>query len=145
MKSKTEHIDLSAEQAIWLNKYVRESWYHEDGKVKVNGNVIVTDKEMKELPFEFSSVSGVFKCKGCESLVSLKGFPPETEISFENCLFPTEVYLAAINLGLDLPEYLDKHFNRLAINETVLELIATHFPKIYESHKGIVQGSKFGF
>lgn len=139
------HTDLSADQAIWLNKYVRQSWYYENGKVKVEGNVTVTDKSMRQLPFEFAPVLGVFKCKGCQSLVSLKGFPPETEIVFEDCLFSPEIYMGAINASLDLPDYIDKHFHRLVLSEDDLDLISLHFPKILESHKGSIQGSRFGF
>lgn len=133
----TENTDLSAEQAHWLNKYVRESWYYKDGKVKVIGNVTITDKEMTELPFEFATVKGIFKCKGCSSLKSLKGFPTDAEeIVFENCLFPSEFYLSALSQKIELSTFIDKNYHRLSTNDDHLALISEHFPAIFESRIG---------
>lgn len=128
--------DLNAQQALWLTKYVRESWHFENGKVRVNGNITVTDKNLKELPLEFSSVTGIFKFKGCSSLESVKGFPEAAEIVFEDCLFPAEIYFGAINEKKSLSDYLQDHFHEF---ETLHELILEHFPTISQKKSTLMK------
>jgi hypothetical protein len=137
---------ITSELATWLSKYTRESWKYDADSVTVSivGNMTITDMHIQELPVNFSSVEGKFKCRNCSNLKSVKGFPTSaTEISFENCLFTEEIYMGALQDGTGLEEYLRKNFSSLT-EETIAD-IEKHFPDLYESQRGQRIGIKFGF
>jgi hypothetical protein len=118
----------------------------EDGIVSVRGNITITDKTIEKLPVKFSEVTGVFKCKGCSLLSSIEGVPHHAlSYEFEDCLFPSDFYTLAIKEHLSLEEYINVHFNEMELNEENLKIIEQYFPAVYEHHRGIIVGAKFGF
>ena len=54
---------------------------HSDLSIDVMGNVIISGRSLKEIPFQFGMVSGDFNC-GSNQLISLKGSPTEVGGNF---------------------------------------------------------------
>lgn len=55
---------------------------YSDGEVTVNGDVVMSDPDLNEIPIQFGTVMGLFNCHG-SNLTTLKG-SPHTVINF-NC------------------------------------------------------------
>jgi len=143
---------MHALESIWLSKYVISSWHaNEDGTIDVDGNVLVTDPNIKKLPVKFNEINGTFKCMSCKMLSSTEGFPNKAKrIEIENCALPTEWYFAALNDGITLEQFLSKNFALLESEYTekgisLRDIVKTHFPSFTMEHRGIVTGSEFGF
>ena len=73
------HVDLTPEQAKWLNSVVKGTWkLTSEGRVDVNGSVNAAGrKDLKTFPVEFGKVTGNFYCSVCDSLTTLQGSPSE--------------------------------------------------------------------
>lgn len=138
---------LTAHNVIWLRHYVRESWHvEEDGRIAVEGNVTITDREMEKLPVKFSSVTGTFKCMNCSKLKSTEGFPEHALfIEMENCLFPLSYYLKSTKEKLTLEETLYEDFESILQDSELLETVKNTFPDLYEKKRGAIAANKFGF
>ena len=52
------------------------------GEIYVDGNVDLSEKNFKELPYKFGVVKGYFSLDGCINLISLKNCPTKIESSF---------------------------------------------------------------
>lgn len=133
--------------AVWLNKYVRESWHYDsEDNVVVKGNITITDMVMEKLPVKFAQVSGHFKCKNCFHLKSVEGFPVDHEdIIIENCLLPASYYLTALHENKTLEEVLSENFDDVCADSALLETVKNDFPALYEQKKGYIAAKKFGF
>ena len=133
--------------AVWLNRYVRESWHYDsNGCAVVKGNITITDMKREKLPIKFAQVSGHFKCKNCLHLKSVEGFPVDhDDIIIENCLFPASYYLTALHENKTLEEVLHENFKDVCEDSEVLEAIKNTFPDLYEQKKGYIASKKFGF
>jgi len=133
--------------AIWLSKYVRESWrYDHNEEVVVEGNINITDRHMEKLPVKFASVSGTMRFTGCKNLKSVEGFPQDVhDIFMEDCLFPQDVYGKAYHGKKTIEEVLHDNFDDVFDNPELLETVKTTFPILYEQKKGYIASKKFGF
>ena len=54
-----------------IEKYIINS----QGEIDVNGNVDLSCKDFKELPYKFGEVKGYFSLRKCKNLTSLKNCP----------------------------------------------------------------------
>jgi hypothetical protein len=136
---------LTQTQVLWLTKYVRQSWrLLDDLTIAVEGNITIRDSQMTQLPVNFSTVTGTFKCSNCTSLVSNQGIPhTASECIFEDCAFPEHWYTNSIKEGRTLEEFVDVHFSSLL--ETHEPLLHQNFPTMIKKHRGTVKGKEFGF
>lgn len=132
--------------AIWLSKYVRESWKYVGDKIHVKGNITISDREMEELPVQFAEVTGTFRIKNASYLKSVKGFPEHAgSIVLENCMFPQSYYLIAHDEHKTLRESLRDNFETVLADEFVLEAAKKAFPSLIEEKRGKIASKNFGF
>lgn len=66
----------------WLSM-LRHTW-NEDGTVDVDGDVILYEKKLRNIPFNFGTVTGYFMCDN-NKLESLKGAPHTVGNGFSCC------------------------------------------------------------
>lgn len=135
---------LTASESEWLSKYTRESWkLLPNGSIRIEGNITISDPAIVKFPFKFSMSSGIFKCKGCNSLISVEGAPTRAEeYVFENCLLPSEWYLEAIGRKISIENLIEDNFIEFFSNHK--ELLQTHFSDICHKHRGESSLKKFG-
>jgi hypothetical protein len=138
---------LDANMAIWISKYTRGRWkVNESGKIDIEGDVIITDSRMENLPVSFGSVTGKIMFKGCHSLKSLEGFPEHAfQAEFEDCLLPAEFYIEAIKEKLTLEEYISKKMEFILENQETFQLVSSIFPDLVHEKRGLIASKKFGF
>jgi hypothetical protein len=153
---KIEKTGLDYRTSVWLSKVCRGSWSYDsvNNEVNVEGNIFIHDN-ISRLPIKFGTVNGDIHFSNC-ALSSIVGIPkfrsvtrdqithtPECWCTFENCLFPEEVYQNAILCDLTLEEYLGQNISTLS--ESVLTTLIETFPNVAEEHRGEIVGNKFGF
>lgn len=82
---------LTNEQITWCNKYIRnDKWkLNENGRVDVQGNVIISNKNLSEIPVNFGYVTGDFSIYK-NNLKNLRGCPVEVGGKFFCGLNPFE-------------------------------------------------------
>ena len=70
-------------EEMGIEKYTINS----QGEIDVDGDVDLSRRYFKELPYKFGVVKGFFNLDGCEKLISLKNCPNETNgyFSCSNC------------------------------------------------------------
>jgi hypothetical protein len=66
--------DYGELRKISLEEIIDGSYSYKNGKLYVDGNVILKNRELDKIPFSFHYVSGSFNC-GDNQLISLKGSP----------------------------------------------------------------------
>ena len=120
--SGVKQQSLKSEIEAWCEEMkIRNYTINSKGEIDVNGNVSLTNRNIKELPHKFGTiigyftvercknltslkncpyfVEGFFSCSGCSQLDSLKGCPKEVGMDFYcyNCkkLF-TEKYIKSL-------------------------------------------------
>ena len=60
----------------WCDKMGIENYtINSQGEIDVNGNVDLTGRDIKELPYKFGRVKEYFNLEGCQNLTSLKNCP----------------------------------------------------------------------
>ena len=76
-KWNNENFDFNSKEGIksWLFKHRIENYtINDDLTIDVNGNVYLTDRRLKEIPFKFNKIYGRFDCNS-NKLESLKNAP----------------------------------------------------------------------
>lgn len=138
---------INAHIAHWINKYTRGNWQiNEKGKIDIEGDVIVTDSQMENLPVLFGSISGKFMLKGCHCLKSLVGFPENAFlIEVEDCLLPTDFYIDAFVEKLTMEEIICKKIDIVTENPEVLSIVSVEFPELLSDKRGLFASKRFGF
>jgi hypothetical protein len=134
---------LNSEQVSWLSKCVRDSWFLDEGKIYVKGNVHLSDSSMQKLPLVFSTVTGTFRCFNCTSLVSVESFPDAQIYIFENCALPSEWYIQALQKKISIEEYLAENF--IEVHKQHPALLEKHFQSLCNLKRGSIAGGEFGF
>ena len=75
VKKYTNNINIKA----WCEEMGIESYtINSKGEIDVDGDVDLSRRYFKELPYKFGVVKGFFNLDGCEKLISLKNCPNET-------------------------------------------------------------------
>ena len=65
-----------AEIEDWCRKmYIINYTINSQGEIDVDGNVNLTNKNFKELPYKFGTIKGYFSLRECKNLISLKNCP----------------------------------------------------------------------
>ena len=80
-KRKTEYLEPTKENLEKYNLDSSKVVINPDGSIDYSGDVDLSEKNLKEIPFKFNKVSGDFDCEN-NSLTSLKGSPQEVGGSF---------------------------------------------------------------
>ena len=70
---------LTDEQIKMLNHFVEGTWkINSENKIDVNGNVFISNAEIKKIPFNFGNVTGEFYCHA-PNILTLSGFPQKAK------------------------------------------------------------------
>src|SRR5574344_858938 len=71
---------LKSEIEAWCDEMgIKNYTINSQGEIDVKGNVNLTEKDFKELPFKFGIVKGYFDMDYCKNLISLKNSPNYVE------------------------------------------------------------------
>ena len=84
VKKHTHNVEIEA----WCEEMEIENYtINSKGEIDVDGCVNLGERNFKELPYKFGSVTGYFSLEGCKNLTSLKNCPYFVEDSFmcDNC------------------------------------------------------------
>ena len=85
VKKHTNNAEIEA----WCDEMGIENYIiNSQGEIDVDGDVDLSRRDFKELPYKFGVVKGFFNLDGCEKLISLKNCPNETSgyFSCSNCI-----------------------------------------------------------
>ena len=72
VKKYTNNTNIEA----WCEEMgIRNYTINSQGEIDVKGGVDLKDRNLKELPYKFGKVNGLFTLDGCKNLISLKNCP----------------------------------------------------------------------
>ena len=72
VKKQINYANIEA----WCDEMGIENYtINSQGEIDVNGDVNLTDKNFKELPYKFGTIRGYFSLRKCKNLISLKNCP----------------------------------------------------------------------
>ena len=75
---------LKAEIEAWCEEMgIQNYTINSQGEIDVNGNVDLTERDIKELPYKFGTIKEYFDLGRCKNLISLKNCPNEVCNSFD--------------------------------------------------------------
>ena len=84
VKKYTNDINIKA----WCNEVgIKKYTVNSKGEIDVDGDVDLSSRDFRELPYKFGVVKGHFNLDGCEKLISIKNCPNEIcgYFSCSNC------------------------------------------------------------
>ena len=80
VKKHTNNAEIEA----WCEEMGIEDYtINNKGEIDVDGEVDLSGKDFKELPYKFGKVKGYFKLDGCENLISINNCPDKVGDSFD--------------------------------------------------------------